>query len=116
MTPVMSPDTPEQATETLDVFAPKTRPERLRYKTNMDAEEARRSTFVARLIYAFVFTMFVSLCVLAVTTTMAMEKTRQQQNRTGFRAITVKRPVSFFDKTYLNDEPAQTPNAQQPRQ
>jgi hypothetical protein len=66
----------------------------------LSPEEHRRAVFYARMVYVVIFASFISVCAIAVTTTMAMEK-----NNHGFRPITVKQPISFIDKTYLHEEP-----------
>lgn len=67
-------------------------------------EEHQRAVKYARMTYAIIIFSFLSVVTIAVVTTMAMEK-----SNTGFHAITVKKPISFFDKTYLKQEsPAPT--------
>jgi hypothetical protein len=62
----------------------------------MNAAEHKRAVVVARTIYAVVILSFVSVCTVAVIVTMNMEK-----DKPGFRAITVEKPISFIDRTYL---------------
>lgn len=64
------------------------------WSTNKTNEEHR----IAIVVYALIFVAFLTLISTAVITTMNMEK-----NKTGFRAIEVEEPISFFDKTYMKD-------------
>jgi hypothetical protein len=52
----------------------------------------------ARFAYIAVFVAFISVCVIAVTAIMAMEK-----KKTGFHAIKVTQPISYFDRTYMEE-------------
>lgn len=72
----------------------------------MTEAEHKRSTWVARIMYALVMLTFISVCTIAVVTTMKAES-----ERTGFRPITVKQPISFIDTTYLNVKKEAKPNS-----
>jgi hypothetical protein len=60
-------------------------------------EKHRKSQLYARLTYAAIILTFLSVCSTAVFFTMQMES-----KKTGFRAIHVKKPISFFDYTYVD--------------
>ena len=62
----------------------------------MTSEEHKRSAMVARFIYAAVILSFVSVCTVAVLVTSQMERSKP-----GFKAITVTKPISIIDTTYL---------------
>ena len=64
------------------------------------AEKHRRAQWSARLAYLLVMLVFVSICAIAVTSTMQHEREKE-----GFHAIRVKKPISFFDYTYV-EKPA----------
>jgi hypothetical protein len=68
----------------------------------MTPAEHKRSAMVARFIYAAIILSFVSVCTVAVLTTSQMERTKP-----GFKAITVTKPISIFDTTYL--KPSEKP-------
>jgi hypothetical protein len=53
----------------------------------------------ARWFYVIVMATFLTIIVVAVTVTMNIERTKP-----GFKSIHVKQPISFFDKTYLDDQ------------
>ena len=55
--------------------------------------------FTALIIYVLVFATFLSICAIAVITTSS-----QEQSKTGFQAIQVEKPISFFDQTYVAPE------------
>lgn len=63
-------------------------------------EKHRRSQLYARLTYVMIMGIFLTICTVAVTTMMAMEKNKQ-----GFKAIELSKPISFFDYTYVKDNP-----------
>ena len=65
----------------------------------LSEEDHKKSKLVARLMYAMVMLVFVSVCTIAVIACMKMESEKE-----GFRPITVKQPISFIDKTYLKKE------------
>jgi hypothetical protein len=60
------------------------------------AEKHRRAQWYARLTYLAVMVIFVSICAVAVVSTMQRERAKE-----GFRAIRVEKPISFFDYTYV---------------
>ena len=68
-------------------------------KTISAAEKHRRSQLYARLTYFLIILVFVSVCAIAVLTTMNIES-----NREGFRPIEVSKPISFFDYTYVKKD------------
>lgn len=55
----------------------------------------------ARMVYVAIFIAFVAVCAIAVTAIMASEK-----QKTGFQAIKVKQPISYFDRTYMDESKA----------
>lgn len=59
-------------------------------------------------IAVLIFSAFVSLATAAVLTTMEMEK-----NKTGFKAIEVKTPISFIDRTYMREVDGKAKKADQ---
>ena len=61
------------------------------------AEKHRRAQWAARVAYLAVMLIFVSICAIAVTSTMQHEREKE-----GFHAIRVKKPISFFDYTYVS--------------
>ncbi len=63
-------------------------------------EKHRRSQLYARLTYVMIMGIFLTICTVAVTTMMAMERDKQ-----GFRAIELSKPISFFDYTYVKKPP-----------
>lgn len=69
-------------------------------------EKHRRAQWYARLTYLAVMTIFVGICAVAVVSTMQQERARE-----GFHAIRVKKPISFFDYTYV-EKPANGKAAQ----
>lgn len=62
----------------------------------LSPDQHKRSTWVARCMYLLIMGLFLTICTVAVTTTMTWER-----EKTGFRAITVKQPMSFIDDTYM---------------
>lgn len=60
-------------------------------------EERNRAQKFARFTYAGVMLAFITICAIAVITTMNIEK----QNK-GFKAIRVSKPISFIDTTYMD--------------
>jgi hypothetical protein len=69
------------------------------------AEKHRRSQLYARFTYFGIIVTFVTVCAIAVVTTMNNER-----NKEGFRAIHLSKPISFFDYTYVDKKP--TPEKQ----
>ena len=69
----------------------------------LSPSQHKRSTWVAQSMYLLIMGLFLTICVVAVTTTMAWER-----ENTNFRPITVKKPISFLDTTYM-PKPAKTP-------
>jgi hypothetical protein len=70
----------------------------------MTPAEHKRSVRVATTIYGLVIVTFISVCTIAVTVTSQMERTKP-----GFKAITVTKPISIIDTTYLKiPKPTQT--------
>lgn len=63
------------------------------------AEKHRRAQLYARLTYGGIIVIFVSVCAIAVITTMNIEA-----NREGYRPIEVSKPISFFDYTYVKKD------------
>lgn len=61
-----------------------------------DREKLRRSQLYARLTYACIILVFVSVCATAVFFSIQMESHKE-----GFKAIEVSKPISFFDYTYV---------------
>jgi len=57
----------------------------------------KRSTRFAIITYAGVMLSFLTIICLAVFFSM-----RNEAQKTGFQAITVKQPISFFDNTYVD--------------
>ena len=57
----------------------------------------KRSTRFAIITYACVMLSFVTIIGLAVFFSM-----RNEAQKTGFKAITVSQPISFFDNTYVD--------------
>ena len=72
-------------------------------ETLTDAEKHRRSKLYARLTYGAIIIIFLTVCVVAVTATMSMEKNKQ-----GFKAIQLSKPISFFDYTYVDERKSAT--------
>lgn len=70
--------------------------------SKLSEEEHRKSAWFARLTYAGVILTFVTLCTIAVVASMYQEKHKQ-----GFKAITVTQPISFIDRTYMNESSGQ---------
>jgi hypothetical protein len=70
-------------------------------ETLTPAEKHRRAQLYARLTYFGVIVVFVSVCAIAVTATMRSESTKET-----FRAIHVKKPISFVDYTYVDKQKA----------
>jgi hypothetical protein len=62
-------------------------------------EKHRRAQLYARLTYGGIIVIFVSVCAIAVLTTMNIEA-----NREGYRPIEVSKPISFFDYTYVKKD------------
>ncbi len=62
-------------------------------------EKHRKSQLYARLTYGLIIVVFLSVCAIAVISTMRMESERQ-----GFRPIEVSKPISFFDYTYVKKD------------
>ena len=71
--------------------------------TKLTPEQHKRSQRFAIFTYSAVIITFVSICAIAVISTMNAEKNKQ-----GFRAIKVTQPISFIDTTYLDDASAET--------
>jgi thiol:disulfide interchange protein len=67
----------------------------------------KKTHITARLVYASVIIVFVSLCTVAALTTAGIDKAKK-----GFKPITVKQPISFIDQTYLKADGAKTPTGQ----
>jgi hypothetical protein len=61
-----------------------------------DREKHRRSQLYARITYASIILIFLSVCATAVFFTMRIEGEKE-----GFKAIEVSKPISFFDYTYV---------------
>jgi hypothetical protein len=59
-------------------------------------EKHRRAVKNARWTYIIIFVSFFSVCAMAVVVTSALER-----EKTGFKAIKVRQPISFIDNTYL---------------
>jgi hypothetical protein len=74
-------------------------------KSTLTAQEKhRQSQRIARFTYAGIILTFLSVCGVAVFFTMQME-----QNKSGFKAIHVQKPISFFDYTYVDkDKPSKS--------
>ena len=68
------------------------------------AEKHRRAQHYARLTYLGIILIFLTICTVAVLTTMSNE-----EHKTSFRAIHVHKPISFFDYSYV-DHPTSSPN------
>ncbi|MEB3245303.1 MAG: hypothetical protein VKJ06_04880 [Vampirovibrionales bacterium] len=49
-------------------------------------------------VYGFVIIAFLSVIVIAVVASMAAER-----DKPGMRTITVEKPISFFDTTYMDE-------------
>jgi|GEM_PF-1962581 len=64
-------------------------------------EQHRRSQLYARFTYAAIILSFMGVCATAVVLTMQAES-----HKTGFRAIHVKKPISFIDYTYVDKKNA----------
>ncbi|MBY0450646.1 MAG: hypothetical protein K2X01_08495 [Cyanobacteria bacterium] len=62
---------------------------------------AKKQALLAWGLAVFVFLTFMSVCAVAVVTTMNIEA-----NKPGFKAIEVSQPISFLDNTYLKKAPA----------
>ena len=69
--------------------------------SKLSPEQHKRSQRFAIITYTMVIVTFVSICTIAVVSTMSMER-----NKKGFQAIKVTKPISFIDTTYL---PKKTP-------
>lgn len=67
--------------------------------SKLSPEQHKRSRRFAIITYSMVIVTFVSICTIAVVTTMQMEKNKQ-----GFKAIKVTKPISFIDYTYVDKE------------
>jgi hypothetical protein len=77
---------------------------------NLDAKERhKRAVRNARFVYLAIALSFLSICTVAVTSMMAMEK-----NKTTFKAIKVAKPISFFDHTYMDDSQQAATKAAEP--
>lgn len=63
------------------------------------AEKHRRAQLYARFTYAGVIVVFLSVCTIAVVCTM-----KNEQEKEGFKAIHVEKPISFFDYTYVDQK------------
>lgn len=66
------------------------------------AEKHRRAQLYARMTYGAIIITFVSVCAIAVVSTMNAER-----NREGYRPIEVSKPISFFDYTYVKKDKPQ---------
>ncbi len=73
-------------------------------------EKHRRSQWYARLTYVAIIVAFMSVCAIAVLSTMKTESERQ-----GFRPIHVAKPISFVDYTYVDKHPPQNANSGTPK-
>jgi nucleoside recognition membrane protein YjiH len=67
--------------------------------TQLSPSEHRRAVVFARFVYAFILLSFIGVCAFAVIFTMNEEK-----SRSGFKAIKVTAPISFMDRTYMDEE------------
>jgi len=67
--------------------------------SKLSEEDHKKSTLSARLMYGLVMLTFLSVCGVAVVMCMKMESEKE-----GFRPITVKKPISFIDTTYMKKE------------
>lgn len=76
--------------------------------TQLSPSEHRRAVIFARFVYAFILFSFIGVCAFAVIFTMNEEK-----SRSGFKAIKVTAPISFMDRTYM-DEGKETPSQETP--
>jgi len=66
-------------------------------------EKKRRAALYARLTYAGVMLVFITICAVAVVMTM-----QKESNKSSFRAIKVSKPIYFIDYTYVDktEQPA----------
>jgi len=65
------------------------------------AEKHRRAQLYALLTYGTIIVTFVGVCAIAVIAMMNMEAHKET-----FHAITVTKPISGFDTTYMNKKQA----------
>jgi hypothetical protein len=65
--------------------------------TLTSAEKHRRAQLYARFTYAGIIVIFLSVCAIAVLSTMQSEA-----NKETFKAIHVSKPISFIDYTYVD--------------
>ena len=72
-------------------------------------EKYRKSVWIARCTYAAIMLSFLTVVVVAVTMVMQMEK-----SKTTFKAIKVTQPISYFDKTYVDESGKEQPGASEP--
>ncbi len=73
------------------------------YTSKLSAEDHKKSKNFAIIAYVGVMMVFMTIIAVAVTVTM-----QQEASKTSFKAIKVSKPISFFDKTYMNDEASKT--------
>jgi hypothetical protein len=66
------------------------------------AEKNRRAQLYARLTYVAIVVVFLSVCAVAVGSTMYTESHKET-----FKAIHVSKPISFFDNTYVDKKPSE---------
>ncbi|MGE0199814.1 MAG: hypothetical protein AB7P76_02460 [Candidatus Melainabacteria bacterium] len=69
--------------------------------SKLSHEDHQKSTWTARIIYGLIMLTFLSVCSIAVISVMQAER-----HKTTFKAITVKKPISFVDSTYLPEKTA----------
>jgi hypothetical protein len=61
-------------------------------------QKHKKSVWIDRATYAAIMLSFLTVVVVAVSMVMEMEK-----SKTTFKAIKVTQPISYFDKTYVDD-------------
>ena len=71
-------------------------------QTLTSAEKNRRAQLYARLTYVAIIVIFLSVCGIAVGTTMYTESHKET-----FHAIHLSKPISFIDYTYVDKKPGQ---------
>ena len=63
-----------------------------------------KAAIISIVVAAAVLGMYATLAIVAANQMVTREVHRQTQNPKAFKAITVKQPISFLDKTYMTKE------------
>lgn len=72
------------------------------------AEKNRRAQLYARLTYVAIIVIFLSVCAVAVGSTMYTESHKET-----FKAIHLSKPISFIDYTYVDKKATQQKTGEQ---